>query len=232
MSSGSKTSLPPEVLHLDIKDHMAGDMLIRRGGITTIENLECNPHIICLLFHCIFSKSIVILLVQSYVVIPGLGHLNTKFEVSLVIAFGHSGYDMVPLLEDGGHPPYKIRFILEFLSGGILSHIHRTALLEICKTFPTCGAFLPLNTQAPTKRVITHLPGDSMLDENISTRYHMAITSVIHNAVHQVVMVALFIAMCIHIVGNHIESVHIGTLIRKLYLIGPCIQHGIGISGP
>jgi hypothetical protein len=210
---------------------MAGDMLIRgRDGTIAVENLECNPHILHLLFHCILPNNIVILLVQSYAVSPGLGHLNTKLEVPLVRAFGHSGYDMVPLIEGVRYPPYKIRFILEFLSGGILSHFHWISLLEIRKMFTTCGTFLPLNTQVPTNSCLLHLQVASMLDVHISTSDRMAVSSVIHNVIHQVLMVYLFIALCKHFMGNHIGSVLVGTPIWKLDLIGPCFQHCIGVS--
>jgi hypothetical protein len=206
MSYGNKTRIAPEVLYLDIKYHMTGDLLIRgRDGIITIDNLECNPHFLQLLCHCILPKSIVIRLVQSYTVIPGLGKLNAKLEVRLVISFGHIGNDTVPILEDVWYPPYKISFIFEPLSCGILSHFHMIALLEIRKTLPTCGPILPLNTQVSTNRGLSHLPIDSILDVHIRTSDRVAISYVNQISVHQVVLVVLFIALCMHMLGDHTQ---------------------------
>jgi hypothetical protein len=197
-----------------------------------LNNLECNLHIPHILFHCVLPNIIVILLVQSYAVSPDLGHLNTKLKVPLMIAFDHIAYDTVLLLEDVPYPPYKIRFILEFLADDILSHFKGIGLLEIHKMFPTCGPILPLNTRVLTNRGIPHLYIDSMLDVHIRTRDRLAISYVIHNAVYWVVLVALFIALCIHIMGDHIGSVLIGMPIHKFYFIGPCIHNGICIGTP
>jgi hypothetical protein len=99
-------------------------------------------------------------------------------------------------------------------------------ILDICKTFPTCGPIIPFNARVPTNRGLLHLYVDFMIDEYISMGDRMAISSVIHNAFHQVELVALFIALCIHIMGDHIDGVLISMPIWKIYLLGPCIQQG------
>jgi hypothetical protein len=67
---------------------------------------------------------------------------------------------------------------------------------------------------------------------DIITSDRVAVSSVIHNTTQQVELVALCIALRIHIMGDNIGSVLIGAPIRKFYLIGTCIHHGIGISRP
>jgi hypothetical protein len=53
---------------------------------------------------------------------------------------------------------------------------------------------------------------------------------VIHNALHQIELIAFFVTLGIHIFSDHVYSVLTTAAIRELNLAIPCVQHGIGIG--
>jgi hypothetical protein len=102
----------PEILHLDIKYHVAANILVGwRNIVIIIQYLNCYADILHLLPYCILPKSVVIILVKSDTVIPIFRDFNPKFMSPLVVTFGNGSYDAAALLQHMQDPPKKIRGI-------------------------------------------------------------------------------------------------------------------------
>jgi hypothetical protein len=151
MTTSNKAHIALEILHLDIKYHMAANLLVGwRSHLVPIHNLECNTDILHIITYCILSQIVAILHIHSHTVIPNRGDFNTTFMSTSVVPLGHISNDTAALLEHTQEPPYKSRRIMQILGDGILSNFHTVDLLEICQTFPTHCPIFPFNAQVPT----------------------------------------------------------------------------------
>jgi hypothetical protein len=150
----------------------------------------------------------------------------------LVVTLGHSGNNSGALLKYMWGPPDKSRGIQHAFGSSIFSNLNRVALLEICQAFPVCGAIFPLNTKVPTFGCFPHFIVVSMLDIHFSSSNGTAISSVVNNAFHKIVLSAFNITLGIHILCNHIGSFFITVAIWKLNFIISCVQHWVCIGSP
>jgi hypothetical protein len=108
MATRKKARLAPEILHLDIKDHVTAILLVGwRNIVIIIQYLKCNAEILHILPYCILPKSVVILLVKSDAVIPTLRDFNSKLVSPLVVTFGNISNDATALLQHMWDPPKR-----------------------------------------------------------------------------------------------------------------------------
>jgi hypothetical protein len=141
--------------------------------------------------------------------------------IPLEVTLRHRGYDAVPLLQNVWDPSNKGRLILKILSNDVLGNFHWVTLLDVGETLPTCGPILPLNTQVPANCGLPYLLFAPMLDVHISRGNRVAVSLVVNNPIHKVDMIALFIALSIHVLGDDIHCVLITLAIREINHILP-----------
>jgi hypothetical protein len=139
------------------------------------------------------------------------------------VTFGHSGDNSATLLEDMRGPPDKSRDINQALGSDILSNFNRIAVLDIRQALPAFSPIFPLNTKVPTFGCFPHFLVAAMLDVHISRINGMAISFVVNNAFHKIVLSAFNITLSILIFCNRIGGIFITTAIRKLNFISSCI---------
>jgi hypothetical protein len=228
-----KPCLTPEIFRLDIKYHMTANILVGRGDcFFSIKNLECNSNIIHILTHRILPESVVIFLVKFHTVVPALWNFNSKLVGLIVITHGHSGNNSGALLKDIWGPPDKSRGIKQAFGSSILSNLNRVDFFEICQALPACSTIFPLNTKVPTFSCFPQFLVAVMLDINFSRSNGMAISYVVNNALHKIVLSAFNVTLGIHIFCNHIGSVFITAAIWKLNFISSCVYYWVGIGSP
>jgi hypothetical protein len=98
-----------------------------------------------------------------------------------------------------------------------------TAFIEFCQALPACSNIFPLNTKVPTFGFFPHFLVAAMLDVHFSRSNGMAISSVVKNAFHKILLFAFNVTFSIHIFCNHIGRVFITASIWKLNFISSCI---------
>jgi hypothetical protein len=121
---------------------------------------------------------------------------------------------------------------MKVIGDSILINFHRVDLLDTFQMFPTCCPVFPFNSQVPTLGCIPDLFVTYMFDINIRVFHSMTISIVISNAFHQVELVSIFITLRVHVLHYAVCSILITAPIRELNLVGPHIQHGIGVGLP
>jgi hypothetical protein len=142
-----------------------------------------------------------------------------------VVTFGYSGDNSGAFLQDMWGPPDKSRGIKQALGSGIFSNFNRVAFLEIRQALPAFSPIFPLNTKVPTFGCFPHFFVAAIFDVHICRRNSMAISFMVNNAFHKIVLYAFNVTLGIHIFCNHIGGIFITTAIRELNFISSCIQH-------
>ena len=97
-----------EILHFNVKHHMAVDILKLIGRLLTLRsNLECNFHIFHFLLYGISPEGISVFLVNGICLIDHLRQLEPKFMGSFKVSsavLSHHGDNLVPFLLDMMNP--------------------------------------------------------------------------------------------------------------------------------
>jgi hypothetical protein len=112
-------------------------------------------------------------------------------------------------------PPEKIRGIKQALGSGIFINLNRVAFLEIHRALPACSPIFTLNTMVLIFGCFPHFLVAAMFDVHISMLNGMAISFVVNNAFHNIILSAFNITLIIHILCNHIVGIFITTAIRN-----------------
>jgi hypothetical protein len=92
-------------------------------------------------------------------------------------------------------------------------------ILEICQAFPVCSAIFSLNTKVPTFGCFPHFLVAVMLDIHFSRSNGMAISYVVNDALHKIVLSTFNITLGIYVFFNHIGGVFITAAIWKINFI-------------
>jgi hypothetical protein len=220
MTTCNKARLAPEVLRLDIKDHVTADLLVGwRNRISIIQYLKCYADIFHLLPYCILPKSVVILLVKPDTVIPTLRDFNSKFASPLVIPLGSCSNATTAPFQHMHDPPNKNRGIFQVVAYLIFSNLNRISFFEVCEALPTCCSVFTFNAQVPISGCLPDLFVAPVFDVHISTLEGMTIFIVINYAVHNVELVAFGVTLSINVFSNNIFSLFITAPIWELIFI-------------
>jgi hypothetical protein len=214
------------ILNLDVKDHVAQDLLVGWGNFFfPNQYLKCNADILHLLPYRILSEGVAILFIKSHTVILTLWDLNYKLVNPLVIPLCHSSNTMAALLEHIWDPTNKIRGIKKVLGYRVFRNFNRDTFFQVSHMLTARCTTFPFNTQLATLGCLPEFCVTPVLDVHISAVYGVTIHPVINNTFHVVVLLALSITLRIHVLRYDIDSILINVAIRELDLISPCVQN-------
>ena len=109
-----------EILHFNVKNHVAIDMLKPIWWLLTLGyNLECNLNVLHFFLYGILPGSVSILLVNGISLFDLLGSSGPNLWVILSTAPSHHGFNSVSFLQNIMNPPVKCWFMLDALHYGI-----------------------------------------------------------------------------------------------------------------
>jgi hypothetical protein len=130
--------------------------------------------------HRVHPQGISIFLVDLFCLLHSIGNPETVLVLSLIISFANRGDDTIPFLQRERHPPHKGGLVVNALSNSLLSDFHRIRLFQISESFPVCLTILPLNTEFPTDRRLSHVVLSAVSNyKHVSDLYSMSIRLVI-----------------------------------------------------
>ena len=150
MASCHKACLSLEILHFNVKHHMAIDIPKPIGWLLAFGyNLEYDLHIFHFFLYGVSPEGISILLVNDICLIDHLKQLEPKFMGPFKVlsaAFSHHGDDSVPFFQDMMNQPVKCWFIFYAMSYSIFCNLDWMQFLKVGKLLPLCGSVFPFVT--------------------------------------------------------------------------------------
>ena len=158
MTTGNKTSFSGEVaVHIDIKYHVASNILVSGEDLTTPHLLHCviaflksNPHIIHILLNGNSPKVSPRGLINILGFFDRLGNSDSKIVGFLSISCLDFGNDTISLMHYILNPSLEHSLFLQLVSHCVFSKLHGIGMFQINQGHTFRRSSLPLYFQSPT----------------------------------------------------------------------------------
>ena len=150
ISSGNKPGLSLDVFNIDVKDHVASDLLVsdwvRVYDFTNFERDLCVLHLFC---YGVLPQCIPVLLIKPNGLFDCLWDLDPEFSVSFVVLLVYSSDNIVSILEGKVNLPCKGWPVIDAYSLSLFDHLDRVGFLFVGKSFPWRWTVLLLYAKVP-----------------------------------------------------------------------------------
>ena len=137
MSSGNKPGLSLEVFNLDVKDHVASDLLVSNWvRVSDLTNLERDSHVLNLFGNGVLPQCVPIFLIEPNGLFDCLWDLDPEFAVLFVVLLVYCSDNILPLLEGKVNPPCKGWLVIDAYSLSVFGHLDQVGFLYVGHLFP------------------------------------------------------------------------------------------------
>ena len=137
MPSGKKPGLSLEVFNLDVKDHVASDMLVSDWvRVSNLTNLERDLHVLSFFGDGVLPQCVPIFLIELNGLSDCIWDLDPDFAISFVVLLIYCSNNMVSLLEVKVNLPCEGWIVINASSLSVFGHLNRVGFLYVGKLFP------------------------------------------------------------------------------------------------
>ena len=149
MASSHQPGFPLEILHLDIVDKMATNLLKRGRWLRiTFQYLESNSDLSHLLAYGILPQGIAVFTVDPDAIVVSLRNFDSKLMSPFVIGTVDRSDNPVTSSKGERHPPGEGWLVLNSMGDRIVSQFHWIRFLEVGQAFPRGAAVFPVDRKS------------------------------------------------------------------------------------